>query len=584
LLSYALLFLVVSARMQGLRQGRRLVAAMVATGVPLVTLGLIQATGWDPSGLVTDGRSPVYATLGRSNFLGAYLAILLPLTLGLALTTRQHWARAAAAVLFVAMVAVTGLTAARAAWLAAGVALASFGILWFWRRMPALWRRGLVAAALAAGAGAIPLLLVLGRQAGSSAARLAVWRAALDLIARRPLLGYGPDAMGLVFPRVYPPQLVYYQGRGLLVDRAHNLLLDWATATGLLGLLAAVALLVVLFVVGLRAAGRMRNGERRVLLVACLSAVAGSTAGNLFSFDVTATATATWLLLALVAVLATRERNPERSATGHASRPLRTWAVAALALVVTTAMGLAITGANVRPLAADMAARAADQRAAAGDWLAAVEAGERAVALWPAEPAHRLALSWACLQQAQRSCRDPIPWLRRAEAELLAARELRPGDYRIWAALGEFYGLWGSLWDTTKLGPAESAFERATALAPHLATLHTAWGTVDLESGRLRRAATRFRRAVDLDATDGYAFSYLGDVELALGDVDAALAAYRQAVHWEPQLSHAYLGLGRCFRQLGRQAAARAALAHALQLEPGNVMALELQRQIALEP
>ena len=50
----------------------------------------------------------------------------------------------------------------------------------------------------------------------------------LPLLAQRPLLGYGPDTLELVFPAVYPPELVYYQGRGILVDRAHNLLLDWA--------------------------------------------------------------------------------------------------------------------------------------------------------------------------------------------------------------------------------------------------------------------------------------------------------------------------------------------------------------------
>jgi hypothetical protein len=59
LLSYVLLFLVVSARLRTVEQARRLIVAMVATGVPLVALGLAQALGQDLMGLVTDARSPI---------------------------------------------------------------------------------------------------------------------------------------------------------------------------------------------------------------------------------------------------------------------------------------------------------------------------------------------------------------------------------------------------------------------------------------------------------------------------------------------------------------------------------------------
>jgi tetratricopeptide (TPR) repeat protein len=72
---------------------------------------------------------------------------------------------------------------------------------------------------------------------------------------------------------------------------------------------------------------------------------------------------------------------------------------------------------------------------------------------------------------------------------------------------------------------------------------------------------------VDLDATDGYAWTHLGDVELARGRVEGALAAYRQAVHWQPDLIYAHLGLARCYWQLGRQVEAEQALARALALE-----------------
>jgi tetratricopeptide (TPR) repeat protein len=249
-------------------------------------------------------------------------------------------------------------------------------------------------------------------------------------------------------------------------------------------------------------------------------------------------------------------------------------------LVATTA----ILQANIRPQAADIAARTGDRRSAMDDWSGAVKARERAIDLWPVEPAHCLSLSWGYLQQAQVGIGDPLPWLQRAEAQLLAAGVLRPGDSRIWAALGELYGLWGNRWDTGRLTFAYDAYQQATTLAPNHATLYTGWGLVYLESQDLAGAGARFRKAVDLDATDAYAFAYLGHVELAQGNVESALSAYRQAVHWEPGLISAHLGLAQTYWSLGQQEAAELALAHTLRLDPNNAAAWALARKIEAGP
>ncbi len=585
-LSYLFLFLVVSARLRTTEQAWRLLRAMVATGGPLVALGLAQAFGWQPVNLVTDARSPVFATLGRSNFLGAYLAMLLPLTLAWLVMSRSGWLRLAVGLLVVGELGIVALTLARGAWLAAGAAVALFGLLWFWPHLGRRARWALVVLGLLVLMGTLVGALWLGSQGGSEAARLTIWRATLELIARRPLLGYGPETLGLVFPRVYPPQLVYYQGRGVVVDRAHNLFLDTAVTTGGLGLLAWLALLALLFGVGWRAMHRLCQGPERTLLAACLAAVAGNLVGNLVSFDVTATATATWLLMGIVAGLSgqvIKGEAPFLSPLPRSQRRAtsRRWAVAGLGLA---GVAVAVAQFNAQPLLADVAAWTADRRAALGDWSESITAWQRAVDLWPVEPAYRLALSWACLQQALRGAHDPLPWLQQAEAGLLAARDLRPGDYHIWAALGELYGVWGNRWDVGKLPLAHDAYRQATALAPHHAMLYTNWGMVDLEEGRFAEAAAKFRQAVDLDATDGYAYLHLGDAELARGQVEAALAAYRQAVHWAPELGDAHLGVARCSWQLGQSEAAALALEQALRLDPDNPAAWALRQEMGLEP
>ncbi len=622
LLSYYLLFLLVAAYLRTPAQVDRLVQAMVATVVPLIALGVAQALGWAPVPLYNDARSPVYATLGRANFLGAYLALILPLTLAQGCAARGRVGRLAVGVLLAGEIVLIGLTRARAAWLAAGVAMALFGLAWLWPRLRArgrIWQATAVSAGLVGLGGGLTLALWVGRAGGSTAARLTIWRALLSLLARRPLLGYGPDSLELVFPAVYPPQLVYYQGRGILVDRAHNLLLDWAMMSGVIGLLAQSALFVAFFCLTWRAAQCAADIRQRVLLIGCLAAVGGAVAGNLVSFDVTATATATALLLALGVALA-RPAAPQvirggaaQEAPGRFSAPIsRTepglrWAALSLSLVIAAGSGWAIWQANVRPIAADVAARAAERRIAVGDWWGARRAAERAVAWWPVEPAHRRTLSWAYLQSvialatadgaeppalvviadvtadpcavgSVLQCRGHL--LARAEAELLAARDLRPGEYRTWAALGELYGVWGVRWDASRLPLAHQAFAQATALAPNLATLYTAWGMVDLEGGRYAPAAVHFRRAVNLDATDGYAFTRLGEAELGASDIAAALNAFQQAVHWTPDSAGAHIGLARALWLEGRSQAAAVALEQALALDPASPAALALRQEI----
>jgi Flp pilus assembly protein TadD/O-antigen ligase len=569
LLSYLILFLVVSARLRTLDRARRLIGAMAATAAPLVALAGAQALGWQPAGLVTDARSPLFATLGRSNFLGAYLAMLLPLTVALAWTARVR-ARLALALLAAGQLTVIALTLSRGAWLAAGAGLvilvAALAPPWLamGRRLAGRRQRAALVSGLLVAAGGLGAVLWLAKSAGSTAARLSIWQATAELIARRPSLGYGPDGLGLAFPGIYPPELVYYQGRGLTVDRAHNLFLDWAAVGGLPGLLAGLALLAIFFRTGSQLLGQA-SGERRVLLAGCLAAVAANAAGNLVGFDVTATAAASWLLLALLPALAGWEPALPRAETAPAGRS-QAWRRAAAGLLV-LAVAAAVVQFNVRPLAADVAAWTADRRAMAGDGPGAAAAARSAAALWPVEPVHHLSLSWRYLEQARRTPGDPLPWLQQAEAELLIARNLRPADPQIWGALGELYGLWGTRWDVARLAAAGDAYRRATELAPNQAMLYTSWGMIYLDNGLPASAAGLFRRAVDLDATDAYAFLHLGDAELAQGNLEDALAAYRQAVHWKGDLAPAYRGLAACYQALGMAEEAAQALKRALESE-----------------
>ncbi len=194
---------------------------------------------------------PLTTTLGRANFTGAYLALLLPLTLTAAQLGKNSWQRIGYGALAVLELIVIALTQARAAWIAAVVGI---GVLLWLQAAPQVTA---VSLAQWAGRGCLlggALLLILQRgiaAGGSIAARWTIWQASLRLLWPRLWLGYGADTLELHFPSVYPPQLVYYQGRGVVVDRAHNWLLDWSLNYGVVA--TVIFLLLVTFI--LRRAG-----------------------------------------------------------------------------------------------------------------------------------------------------------------------------------------------------------------------------------------------------------------------------------------------------------------------------------------
>jgi hypothetical protein len=199
--------------------------------------------------------------LAHPDFAGIFLAMLLPVALAKVVSQRPASTR----VLSASIVIVIGLgllvTFTRAAWAGAIVGIIVVLAL----------RRGKfhvlpVALASAVLVGALVLSFVvvgtrssaghgdfahalLGRVAssadvnsGSVASRLNTWRDLPALIAGRPILGWGPDTFGLVYPMY---QSSYRSGE--FFDKPHQETLGIAAAEGILGL-AAYLWMIVAFV------------------------------------------------------------------------------------------------------------------------------------------------------------------------------------------------------------------------------------------------------------------------------------------------------------------------------------------------
>lgn len=532
--AYLALFLFTALGLRTRAQAERLWIVLVGGSAPIVIYGLLQALGLDPLEWRTDAAAPVLSTIGRSNFFGSYLVLLIPLTAGRLWLIRRRWP---IALLLIGQLLCLTLTEARGAWIGVSVGLLAFTSVWALNTrnkrllaisvLIALLALGVVILINLSGGPLAPLAQLPGlnrlaelshTSEGSTAARLTIWQATVPLIATRPWSGYGPETMRVVFAQVFPPQLIYYQGRHMIVDRAHNLWLDLLMTAGLAGLIAFVALLagfVWLAWRGLRGAADRWDQAR---WAAVIGAVVGHLIDLQFGFDLTGSATIFWLMLAL-ATFPTSMYPIDTKRKRDTPGKLGWLPYVPPAVIIFALIGLLC----VRPLLADNAYF--NSQDGALSLQARQTEAERAVNLWPLEPEYHARLA----EIYQRGGN----WIA-AEDQLVVTDQLSPNDPQVWMARGNLYAYWGSI-EPRRFIQAETAYRRALELAPHIATYHTALGLVLAQQGRWSAGLAELERAVALDATDGTAYRHLADLYLAMGREAEATEARKEAGRWNNQ-------------------------------------------------
>ena len=283
-------------------------------GVAAVAAVTAAVAAWALASWAAGAGERAAQPLGHHLLLGTALATLLPLALVPALapsgTPASTWAARAGAAVVVAALLATGSVGA-----VTGAAVGCVLLLGL-RRRAAVWLLPLVGAAAAALV--VPRLLAPGPDP-SLGARLVYWRGALEGLAERPLLGWGPGSTAWTLPLHLRP-VPGVTPAGEVVGDVHSLPLQLAYELGLAGALGAA------LVAGLFVASRLRGGAGRDavgraglagLAAGAVALLAGPTLGTL----------APWVALAVAAgaSLAARgagETGPRRAGADAAARSL----------------------------------------------------------------------------------------------------------------------------------------------------------------------------------------------------------------------------------------------------------------------
>ncbi len=118
----------------------------------------------------------------------------------------------------------------------------------------------------------------------SNRVRILIWEGVIDLIRPheplqfpdgktdsfnflRPLIGYGPESMYVVYNRFYPAELATVEARNASPDRSHNETFDALVITGLAGFLAWQLLYLSVFYYGFKYLGVVGSKRDRNMLI-----------------------------------------------------------------------------------------------------------------------------------------------------------------------------------------------------------------------------------------------------------------------------------------------------------------------------
>ncbi len=300
------------------------------------------------------------ATLGNATYLAIYIVFHLFLIAYFALKEEQKWLKFAFVALFLFELPIVFFTATRGAILGLLGGAVIFAGIMIWKDKRKYVRR------TAIGIGCAVLLVValffslrntsfihknyvLKRFADISfsertvTSRFTIWGMALDGLKENPVLGWGPENFNLLFNKYYSPTLWRQEP---WFDRSHNVILDWLTTGGILGLGAYLSI----FAAALYSLWKFGSNTEKAVFTSLFAAYFFH---NFFVFD---NLTSYFLFFSVLAYLHSKyifaQKNTEREMAGKPINLAIGYSVSGILLV---AFIFIFYFANIKPMLASRA-------------------------------------------------------------------------------------------------------------------------------------------------------------------------------------------------------------------------------------
>lgn len=502
--NYALLYLIALQVGRNERDVDNFSKLLIATGGIVSVYGLFQAFGFDfvPWSIRVFEPWKSFSTFGNPNFLGGFLVLILPLSIAVFLKSRGLLKNIFYGIAFGLVSIVLVTTHTRGAWIAGLISIFTFAILGWQslikQRLKIFALALLFFIAMASliattniETGLVERVLSATRiNEGSISNRIEIWKGALNAIANKPVLGYGPDNFLLAFQEF--ETLAYAKSGGGMTypDNPHNWYLQIGTGAGLL----ALTFLLAFFTGSLRSAfsGILKTTHaEHILLSAYFSAIAGYLVHIFFTISVVGSSALLWFFIGLLLAQTRRTKSREMGPKDNISFMTRIFI--AIVLVISA---LSVYYAS-RMFVADYHLRQASFKASAHNFEAASYHYEFATLLYPNSLYYLEAGRF--YENLSRRSKDNL-WF--ALEKYALAVELAPHRAENRIRLGGAYSLAQERPKDENYYKAIQELSTAIKLRPYSFQGHFLLGSIYQSNGEFEEAIPHLKKALEINPND----------------------------------------------------------------------------------
>ncbi|MDI6891796.1 MAG: O-antigen ligase family protein [Actinomycetota bacterium] len=568
LLIYVLLFYLPIHFFERKRDVKLFLWAVVVSSVIVSIVGLLQHLGfifgrWHLFFFLDPKR--IMGTMGNPVSLGAYLVLVLPLSLVLFLGQRELFPRAQfsrflAWVALPLLVACLVFTYSRAAWLAS---LASFAFLFLFLSKRFLFplKRTLLMIV-----GVLAVLLIfqglpkftefkgpsyspaeralsavnLGE--GSIASRLLMWRISLRVASGYPLFGSGPDTFALATPPYRPVEYGRVIEETARFSSPHNDFLEIAATMGSLGLSTHLWMVITFFGVAFSMVRKVGD-ELRLLVAGILAAVVGYLIQVQFSFHYICAAPLFWMLMGTALALGKIGGFPSFRIAEFDFLPRLSGNARFAICVLVAFVGVGLISLSVGLFIADRQAARALAYYKAGFYEGAFSAIKCAEKLNPYEERYFFMETRICRAKAERD--GSLFWWEKAIGAARRALALNHRDRDAFATLADTYLASAEAGNKEFLDEAILAYKEMIEFEPNHSQSHYNLGVAYYLKGELDEAVAEWEEAARLKPAEVDAYRMMAKVCEKKGDTAIAIRAYKKVLQLDPDNSEALEGLKR---------------------------------------
>jgi O-antigen ligase len=556
-ITYAVLYLVLVNYLDDSFKNK-IISASILSGFLVALFGIAEHFGIDKHIWVQDVQSRVFSTLGQPNWLGAYLGVLIPLSIYQAVHHQKLILRISYSIAAFSFYICLLFTKSKSGIIASIISLAVFCLIYFYqhRYRRVAFRLGLFALLVAAVSLTINNPIkdrFLSTKVDTTAPvrtdilitpsediRKIVWAGAVKLWQQYPILGTGPETFAYSYYWTRPASHNLTSEWDFLYNKAHNEYLNFLATTGTLGLFSYLLIIgVVLFRLA-TFVFKPGTDENFVLTLAILASFTSILISNFAGFSVVIISLYFFLLPSLLVP----------NAPIYISSKPRSKAFTYFLVLVPFAWLLT---QNLFYYLADITYAEAETYDSHGSYGQALNRIRISLSYRPDEPTYlikagTIAAKVALTEQNNDKSDTARQYAQYAINVSQKAIKISPFNLNLWKERSQIYYYLSSV-DPKYYSTALQSLHAAAKLAP----------------------------------TDAKTFYLLGQFYQNTADTDSTIKYYQQAINLKPNYDYALFALGQIYYQQKKYAEAQDLFQKVLLYAPANTDAQDYLAAIATQ-